>query len=99
MLTTKLLKNTFGAKIKPYGFEYKGFKHRRWTFDYKINNEIRHIIVQKDPGSFQLELNFPCGNEKIGELFGDLEYHFTFHKNDEEIEKMHQAITKQFCMT
>lgn len=49
MLTTKLLKNTFGAKIKPYGFEYKGFKHRRWTFDYKINNETRHIVVQKIP--------------------------------------------------
>jgi len=92
MLTTKLLKNTFGAKIKPYGFQYKGFKHRRWTFQFEINNKIREIVVQKDLGSFQLELNFPCSNHKIGELFGDLKYHSTLHKNDEELEIWKQII-------
>jgi hypothetical protein len=96
MLTTKLLKNTFGAKIKPYGFQYKGFKHRRWTFQFEINNKIREIVVQKDPGSFQLELNFPCGNHKVGELFGDLKYHFTLHKNDEELENLLNTLGDHF---
>lgn len=96
MLTTKLLKNTFGAKIKPYGFQYKGFKHRRWTFQFEINNKIREIVVQKDPGSFQLELNFPCGNHKIGELFGDLKYHSTLHKNDEELENLLNTLGDHF---
>ena len=96
MLTTKLLKNTFGAKIKPYGFQYKGFKHRRWTFQFEINNKIREIVVQKDLGSFQLELNFPCSNHKIGELFGDLKYHSTLHKNDEELENLLNTLGDHF---
>lgn len=31
MLTTKLIRKTFGAKIEPYGFQYKGYEHRIWT--------------------------------------------------------------------
>ncbi len=32
MLTTKLIRKTFGAKIESYGFQYKGYEHRIWTF-------------------------------------------------------------------
>ena len=92
MLTTKLIRKTFGAKIEPYGFQYKGYAHRIWTFCIETGDRIQEIELQKDPGSIQLIFTFPCGMHKTGELFGDLRYHSTMYKSDEELENLLNTI-------
>ena len=65
MLTTKLLRSTFGARIEPYGFKYKGFKHRRWIFSIELDNRTRkmekkmqyHSIVRKTDEELEDLLN------------------------------------------
>ncbi len=44
MLTTKLIRKTFGAKIEPYGFQYKGYEHRIWTC---YGNEYEQVLREK----------------------------------------------------
>ena len=92
MLTTKLIRKTFGAKIEPYGFQYKGYEHRIWTFCIETGDRIQEIELQKDPGSIQLIFTFPCGMHKTGELFGDLRYHSTMYKSDEKLENLLNTI-------
>lgn len=96
MLTTKLLRNTFGAKIEPYGFKYKGFQHRRWTFSIELDNKMRDIVIQKDSGSFQLIFEFPCDEYKAWELCGDLKWHSIVHKTDEELEDLLNTLGDHF---
>lgn len=61
MLTTKLLRKTFGVKIEPYGFQYKGYQHRMWSFCIDTDDRIQKIEVQKDNKSIQL-IRCACWN-------------------------------------
>ena len=47
MLTKKVLINTLGAKIAPYGFAYDGFEGNVWRFLRTINGEKQYINVKK----------------------------------------------------
>ena len=48
MLTKKVLINTLGAKIAPYGFAYDGFEGNMWRFVRNINGERQDITVKRN---------------------------------------------------
>ena len=88
MLSKKLLLDIFGEKIKPYGFELAGYKHRRYTFSRKVDGTEQTFVIQNDPGghSFELEINADTDRNLYLHEFWDLDYHF--YRNDEELEKI-----------
>ena len=45
MLSKKLLLDIFGEKIKPYGFELAGYKHRRYTFSRKVDGTEQTLVI------------------------------------------------------
>lgn len=47
MLTKKVLINTLGAKIAPYGFGYDGFEGNVWRFLRTINGENSILMSKK----------------------------------------------------
>ena len=59
MLTTKLIRKTFGAKIESYGFQYKGNITPYMLLCIETGDRIQEIELQKDPGSIQLIFTFP----------------------------------------
>ncbi len=89
MFSKKLLLRTFGAKIKPYGFEFTEYVSRRYTFSRMMDGTEQTFVVQNDPGghSLQLEINTHAGRQQeIGELFWDLDYHS--YDNSAELENI-----------
>ena len=90
MLTKKLLLSTFGAKIAPYGFEYKGYHARRWTFSRTINGEKQVFVIQKDIQSFMVEIPSRMNGEEIGELISH------FYRDDAELEDLLNLLGDHF---
>lgn len=89
MFSKKLLLRTFGAKIKPYGFEFTEYVSRRYTFSRMADGTEQTFVIQNDPGghSLQLEIKTHANRQQeIGELFWDLEYHS--YENSGELENM-----------
>lgn len=89
MFSKKLLLRTFGAKIKPYGFEFTEYVSRRYTFSRMADETEQTFVVQNDPGghSLQLEINTHAGRQQeIGEMFWDLDYHS--YDNSAELENI-----------
>ena len=94
MLIKKILLDTYGAKIAPYGFEYQGFQHNRWTFSREIDGQTQRVVIQRDihgDKSFRLEL--PRGLVKTYRLM-DLEYHS--YKDDDELEDILNLLGDHF---
>ncbi len=96
MLTKKVLMNTFGAKIAPYGFHYNGFQAHRWSFSGTINGEEQYVVVQRDiHGGTSFKLELPRGlNEN--ENFADLTYHC--YEDDEELESLLNLLGDHFVV-
>ena len=88
MFSKKLLLNTFGAKIKPYGFEFAGYVDRRYTFSRTADGTEQTFVIQRDPGKiFQLLMDTHVGRAwEIDEIFWDLDYHS--YENGEELENI-----------
>ncbi len=88
MFSKKLLLNTFGAKIKPYGFEFAGYVDRRYTFSRTADGTEQTFVIQRDPGKvFQLLMDTHVGRVwEIDEIFWDLDYHS--YENGEELENI-----------
>ena len=94
MLIRKLLLNTFGTKIAPYGFEYQGFQHHRWRFSRVINGEEQYIIIQRDihgGKSFNVEISRGLG---ACDKFCDLTHHS--YKDDAELENLLNLLGDHF---
>ncbi len=96
MLTKKVLMNTFGAKIAPYGFHYNGFQAHRWSFSRTINEEEQYVVVQRDiHGGTSFKLELPRGlNEN--ENLADLTYHC--YEDDEELESLLNLLGDHFVV-
>ena len=88
MFSKKLLLNTFGAKIKPYGFEFAGYVDRRYTFSRTADGTEQTFVIQRDPGKvFQLLMDTHVGRVwELDEIFWDLDYHS--YENGEELENI-----------
>jgi len=80
MLTKKVLMNTLGAKIAPYGFGYDGFEGNVWRFLRTINGEKQYINVKKK-NDYSFNVHLPSRLRKCD--LGDLVCHSC--KNDEEL--------------
>lgn len=80
MLTKKVLINTLGAKIAPYGFGYDGFEGNVWRFLRTINGEKQYINVKKK-NDYSFNVHLPSRLRKCD--LGDLVCHSC--KNDEEL--------------
>lgn len=80
MLTKKVLMNTLGAKIAPYGFAYDGFEGNVWRFLRTINGEKQYINVKKK-NDYSFNVHLPSRLRKCD--LGDLVCHSC--KNDEEL--------------
>lgn len=80
MLTKKVLINTLGAKIAPYGFAYDGFEGNVWRFLRTINGEKQYINVKKK-NDYSFNVHLPSRLRKCD--LGDLVCHSC--KNDEEL--------------
>ena len=89
MFSKKILLRIFGAKIKPYGFEFTEYVCRRYTFSRIANGKEQTFVIQNDPGghSLQLEINenSDCHLE-INGMIWDLGYHF--YKSSVELENI-----------
>ena len=58
MFAKKLLLNTFGEKIAPYGFEYAGIEAgRRYHFKRVVDGKEQSFVIQRDNGSSPCCLN------------------------------------------
>lgn len=89
MFSKKLLLKTFGAKIKPYGFEFTEYVCRRYTFSRTVDGKDQTFVIQNDPGghSLQLEIETHAGRWwEIRERFWDLVYHS--YENSRELENI-----------
>lgn len=82
-----MLLSTFGAKIAPYGFEYAGIEaRRRYHFERMVGGKEQSFVIQRNNGSFQLEIHTGSENPEIRELFWDLWWHQ--YRDDEELENI-----------
>lgn len=88
MFTKKMVLKTFGAKIKPYGFEFTGYVDRRYTFSRTADGTEQTFVIQRDPGRvFQLLMDTHVRRFwEIREIFWDLDYHS--YENSEELENI-----------
>ena len=87
MFTKKLLLKTFGAKIAPYGFEYAGIEaSRRYHFKRIVEGKEQSFVIQRDGGSFQMEIYSGAVRPEIRDIFWDLLWHQ--YRDDEELENI-----------
>ena len=94
MLTKKILVDTFGAKIAPYGFEYAGYEHYQWSFIRMVDGEEQRIRIQRDIHgypSFTMEL--PRG---LGEEQGLGDFYTHYYDDDEGLEDLLNLIGDHF---
>ena len=89
MFSKKLVLKTFGAKIKPYGFEFTEYVCRRYTFSRTVDGKEQTFVIQNDPGGYSLQLEIDTHvsrQQEIRELFWDLDYHT--YDNSRELENI-----------
>lgn len=99
MLSKKILLQTFGAKIAPYGFEFAGYEHCRYTFSRKTEDREQSFVIQRNPigsiKSFDVEINTNAGRIRdIEEFFWDLLHHS--YENDEDLENILNMLGDMF---
>ncbi len=94
MLNKKVLLNTFGAKIAPYGFKYAGYEYYQWSFIRTVDGEEQRIRIQRDIHgypSFTMEL--PRG---LGEEQGLGDFYNHYYDDDEGLEDLLNLIGDHF---
>lgn len=102
MLNSKIILRTIGEKIKPYGFEYKGYECFRWTFQREAVGKVQSISIviqnyKMGGRGFQIEINMAngCSWRKKWELLGDF-MGFFFYDSREELEELLLSLGKGF---